>query len=376
MSICWGSEPMPRRAGWIATTLALVIAASAALAPRAQARHATQIQINDQGIRVDDGERGDSVIAGGKVEVTPGRHGIHITVDDDHSGLVRIFSDAVVPAGKHVAGDVVAVFGNVDVSGEVSGDVVAVLGTVRLHQGANVDGDVTAVGGGLHQEEGVTVSGETVSLGFLPRALMMPTLPLVLGCLFAGWVIALIVGWLFTLLFPSRLVRVAVTCSRRTAASFGLGVVSLPLMCVAEFVLLVTVIGLPIAVVLPFAYALLVFAGQLAASYVLGCKLLRRRIGEGSGLMAPLGAGTLFVGLFFVVATLLGMTVEVARPAALFFALLGLLLASALTCIGTGAFLLSRLGSRPLDVAWKHDHDVAPIPAYPGAVVQPPSTGA
>ena len=44
-----------------------------------------------------------------------------------------------------------------------------------------------------------------------------------------------------------------------------------------------------------------VYAGQIAATYVLGCKLLRRRLGAGSAL-APVVAGSLLIALFFVAA--------------------------------------------------------------------------
>ena len=62
--------------------------------------------------------------------------------------------------------------------------------------------------------------------------------------------------------------------------------------------------------------------------------------------------------------------VESGRVAALFFGVLGVLLTFALSAIGTGAFLLSRFGSRSL---------VAPAPVYgpvsPAHIPVPPPAG-
>ncbi len=109
--------------------------------------------------------------------------------------------------------------------------------------------------------------------------------------------------------------------------------------------LFVTVIGIPFAVLLPFVYLLAVWAGQVAASYVLGCKLMRRRPGEG-GLMAPILVGTLLVAALFVLGAVFAIPEGLSRSVSLFFTLLGLLLIVGLSTIGTGALILSRVGSK------------------------------
>jgi hypothetical protein len=300
------------------------------------------------------------------------RRGFSIDVDEGGTGIVRVFADAVVPADRRIAGDVVAVFGSVEVLGEVEGDVVAVMGSVHLRDSAMVDGDVVSVGGALDQAETATVSGESVSLGFMPISWGLPALPVMVGMIVAGWLAAMFSGWVFAALFPARLVRVAATASRRTAASFFLGLLSLPAAVVILVLLFVTVIGIPLALLLPVVYGLIGYAGQLAASYVLGCKLVRRPLGGGPGLLTPLVAGTLFVALFFVIGSMLAVMPGLARPAALFFVMLGTLLIMSLTAIGTGAFLLSRLGTVPTDVGWP-GRDPIPAPPPPGALGDLPS---
>src|SRR5206468_2236408 len=142
------------------------------------------------------------------------------------------------------------------------------------------------------------VGGQSVQVGFLPLTLGLPGQPLVLACVFFLWLISLFFGWIGAALFPARLTRVAMMSSRRTAASLGLGIVSGPLVLMATLLLMVTVIGIPIAVLLPFVYVAVIYAGQLAATYVLGCKLTRRPLGKG-GVAGPLLAGSLLVASVF-----------------------------------------------------------------------------
>jgi cytoskeletal protein CcmA (bactofilin family) len=375
MSIFSDSEMRALRAAAL-LALSLLTAGTAAAKSRTTIRGGDVIQVGPGGVTIvhDDSTR-DS-LARGEDHRFRVRHdvidkGLTIDMADEGEGIVRMFSDALVPAGKKVSGDVVALFGSADVEGEVTGSVVAVFGSIRLMPGAKVDGDVVTVGGGLDQQEGANVGGQIVSIGLWPLKWGMwglPGLPVVLGFIAVGWLTSLLVGWIFVLLFPQRLVRVAATATRRTTASFFLGLLSFPGSLLAMVLLVVTVIGLPLAFLLPLVFGIMVYAGQLAATYVLGCKLTRRPLGAGSGLLLPIVAGLTFVGAFFVIGSVLGTTPGVVRVAALFFCLLGTLLVFGLSCIGAGAFLMSRFGRDPRDVSWPE----APAPAsYPGPTPSP-----
>lgn len=310
-----------------------------------------RIEIDKHGITVTRAGASDSasdsaaVTVGDDVEAGPVRvHG-----GDNGTGIVRLFSDATVYSGERVDGDVVAVFGSVRVEGEIEGSAVAVFGSVDLRRGANVHGDAVAVGGVLREDQGSRVEGQTVQVGFLPLTLGLPGLPVVLSVIMLAWLVTLFFGWTTAALFPDRLARVAVTSSRRTLASLLLGIASGPFTCIATMVLFVTVVGIPIGVLLPFVYAAVLYVGQLAATYVLGCKLMRRRPGSG-GVTMPLVSGSLLVASVFGFGAILWETPGIVRTVALFFLVLGGLLVMGLTTIGAGAFLLSRAGSRPADI--------------------------
>ena len=400
MSASWLSEMSVLARGRVGTVLAALVFGALA-AGAADARRATvdstsavrRISISDQGIVVDRGpidttwdRAGDDVgeRVGRQVGERVGRrieermhgrmrdHGL-IEVQDEGTGIVRLWSDAYVPAGDTVEGDVVTVFGSVTVEGAVSSDVVAVFGSVHLKSGARVEGDVVSVGGVIDQADSTTIRGESVQLGFSPFTWGLPALSVLLFAIAAGWMASMFMGWIFTLLFPTMMLRVATVVERRPAASFLLGVLSVPMFFVTLVLLCITVIGIPLGILLPMLYVIVGYAGQLAATAVLGARLSRRSLAN--GIMTPLLVGTLFVAGILAIGAALMAGGALSRPASLFLTISGVLLLTGLGALGTGAFLLSRFGTRPRDVAW-HGH--APMSPAPGALpgsVSPPATG-
>jgi hypothetical protein len=332
---------------------------------RREVKDRVRAHVHDM-IRV--GPRGVTVVSGDSGEVSDENedvrdHGIIVATGD--AGLVRVFADARVPAGEVVQGDVVAVFGSVDVEGTVAGDAVAVFGSVRLHPGARVEGDAVAIGGVLDHPTGAQVSGQSVALGFFLPGWGPPSLAVLLGVVLMGWLATLFVGWLLALLFPERMKRIGATASRHTAGSLFLGLLSAPLFVIALVLLVITLVGIPFAFLLVILYPFAIWAGQIAALSVLGSKILRRKPGEG-GLVAPIGAGSLLVGLLFVAGAVCAIPEGPVRTLSLFFTLFGVLLLLGLSIIGTGALILSRVGSRSAEPALPVVGTTsAPLPASP-----------
>lgn len=396
MSASWLSEPLH---GQRVMPAVLVILALGLVGPGSDARaqsasavdsgsRVSRIRVSDRGILVNGELVRDTVRDGSgdwsdrrerrarlreriRARVRGDADGIDL--HDSGTGIVRIWSDAYVPAGEVVDGEVVAVFGSVTVEGTVTREVVAVMGSVHLKPGARVDGDVVSIGGSIEQAEGVTVKGESVQLGFSPITFGLPARSVILFAIAAGWLVSMFTGWIFALLFPSGMLRVTTVVERRPAASFFLGVLSVPGFFVALILLCITVIGIPLAVLLPMLYMLVGYAGQLAATAVLGARIIRRSLAD--GVMAPLLVGTVFVAALLGVGAVMLVGGGGAQPVAFFLLLSGALLLLGLGALGTGAFMLSRFGTRPRDVVWRghapRSADASPI----AGPVSPPATG-
>ena len=324
---------------------------------------AVQIGANGVSVSVDDS---DGSGRGRKVVVI----GPHVSVDEDGQ-IVRLFTDVEVPAGQRVDGDVVTVFGSSKIGGHVTGNAVAVFGSVTLGPGSSVDGDMVAIFGGVHRAETATVGGETVDLGFEPLIPGLPALPTVLLLVGMFWILSLIGGWLVSILIPGRLVRITATASRRMGGSLLIGLAGLPLVILTVVLLCITVIGIPVAALVPIAYGFVMWIGQYAGLYGLGQKLLRRRLHEGSVFTGIL-TGTLFVAGFFALAALLASVPGISRSIALFLFAVGSLICLALQLIGCGAVILSRFGTRPEEL----EPTAAPVSAPVVASPQAPPVGA
>jgi hypothetical protein len=373
-----------RRAAWVAAAALTLVALGGGLAlakTRATSRDSSRrvsidvpaVHIEGSGARVRVGKGIDVEVDEGDSSRHPRRKvvvvGPHVSVDDD-GAVVRVFNDVVIDENEQVDGDVVTVFGSSKIDGHITGNAVAVFGSVTLGPRAAVDGDMVAILGRIDRAEGATVGGESVDIGVTPPIPGLPALPTLLLCAALLIVLSIVGGWIVSMVMPQRLLRIAATASRRTTGSVLLGLVSVPLLILSCALLCITVIGIPVALMMPIAFAVVVWIGQYAGAYGLGLKLLRRRLGEGS-VIAPLSAGTLFIAAFFVAGALLAGPPGATRTLGLFLVAVGGLFGFALTIIGTGAVLLSRFGSRPRDAVF----EPATAPATAGAIA-PPAIGA
>jgi len=317
MSVCWPFS----RAG-AASALVLLVSLSAVASGRADSTMVTRPRV---------------------VVVGP-----HVSVDDG-AEVVRLFSDVTVAENERVDGDVVTVFGSSRIDGEVTGNAVAVFGSISLGSRASVDGDLVAIFGTVQRDEGGSVGGETVDLGFAPLFPGVPALPTVLMLAGLFWIFSLIGGAIVALVMPGRLIRITATASRRMGGSLLLGLAALPLLITTVVLLCITVIGIPVAVLLPIAFGFSMWIGQYAGLYGLGLKLMRRRLGEGS-VFAGLAVGTLFVAAFFAAGAALAGPPGWPRTLALFLVSVGCLISLSLQVIGLGAVFLSRFGTRPQEL--------------------------
>jgi hypothetical protein len=244
---------------------------------------------------------------------------------------------------------VVAILGNVRNDGLISGDCVSILGSIVQGDSAVIQGEAVTIGGAVRSAgRGARVEGETVSIGFLPFAgWAVPSVTLLLLFGMISLLLFVALAAVTGRLFPERLVRIADTISQRSFLSLVLGLLSIPLALMIGLLLLVTVIGIPLAVLLPFLFVLAAFVGYTAAVYLLGSKLIGRPTGVNSGMLGPIAAGTAFVTVFYAIGVPLMSLEGTGRVFGFGFLLLWLVIGTVCWMMGLGALLLSRLGQGP-----------------------------
>lgn len=308
-----------------------------------------EVSISRDGIRI---QSGDRVVV--REDRDHPRVTIHIdgadttrriVIDDRHrSGeVVNMFQNVDVPRDRVVNGEVVAIFGNVRVRGAVEGDVVAVMGSVELDDSARVGGDVVAVGGLVRAAPSAEVQGESVSIPIFGHPRWAPWLPLAAGLI--SLALFLVLGAIVAALFPERVARVAMTASRRTFLSLVLGAATFPLLPILVVLLVITVIGIPVAILVLFLYPIAALVGYIASCALIGARFRSRPVTE-PPLLPSVLVGVAFVGIFFLAAGALTSLPGggLAHLVGLILLGVGTVIGSVSVLLGLGALFLSRLG--------------------------------
>jgi len=283
-------------------------------------------------------------------------------------GLVKFKEDLTVAADELVLGDVVAIMGDAEIAGHIQGDLVVVLGDLSLTETAEVDGEVYTVLGGLDRADAARVGSLTVvdpGVTLLPGSLGLDTGSWLefLGWQ-AGFVLLLLLVLLLLAITPRpRLLLVLETLERRPAESTGLGLLlalfgHLVVLGLAA-ILVLTVIGIPVALLLVLAVALFDLLAVGVAGTAVGRRLcVRLRLGCGH----PWREAALGMLVLHLPAFLAGLAAALGAPLLLVLPLvwLGRLVKFLAFCAGLGAVALGRFG------AGANDAPVAPLGVAPG----------
>ncbi len=301
-------------------------------------------------------------------------------------GRVRIGGDIRVEEDEQVDGPVVAVLGSVYVNGRVSDAVVAVGGGVTLGPRAEIRGDVTSVGGGVSRDPGAAVSGQINSVQFqVPHVSVRPidwwpfSVPAVWdrqpwhGFRLMGTALRIalfaLLAVLVTLLLPGSVGRIrdSVRYEPWKCALAGLfaQLLFVPLLVIGTIVLVISIVGIPLLVLVPFA--VLAFFLALLLGFAGAASAFAGAVADRSTRTMPGTLGTLIVGLALVWGlTVIGRVVSLAGGpvtwVAAMFLVGGFLVEYAAWTMGLGGALLTRFGRGWTPVT------PPPIPAPPAEV--------
>lgn len=312
-----------------------------------------------------------------------------IDFDRSTEDRVRVGASVRVREDEIIDGDVVAVFGSVRVDGTVTGDVTAVGGSVELGPNAVVEGDVVVVGGTLDRASGARIEGSVEEVawggaGFRTHAPdFEPPFLKGIGGLIMTVVWIVVLGALASLVYllarrPVERMSYRVARSPWKAALVGLvaQLLFLPVLVLTVILLAVSIIGIPLLLVVPFALV------ALAIGVLVGFTAVARNVGSGAEtrfgwqhdnpyIAVAVGVGLIMLVSFF--ASALGVAGGPLGVFAILLGILGFVIQYAAWTVGFGALLLTRFGTR---YGWGESPDDGPgaPPAAPPYGDAEPST--
>jgi cytoskeletal protein CcmA (bactofilin family) len=223
--------------------------------------------------------------AGGQIAIT-GNVGRNLTVA---GGNVEIASSAVVSGGVVAAGGSVDLAapvggaakiaaGTLIIANRIAGDVEAAVGTLRIASKAEIGGNVSYWSG----QEAVVSEGARIN-GKIVRNIA-PERPRILPAAFFAWLVFVAINfvctWILGLLSARFLPRyhqsVITTLRERPWASLGIGFIAAVVVPVVCALLFATVLAIPLALILLFAFFILLYWSRIYAIGRIGELILAR----------------------------------------------------------------------------------------------------
>jgi uncharacterized RDD family membrane protein YckC len=204
---------------------------------------------------------------------------------DVGNAVVSVFGSSRVTGGS-VGDSVVSVFGTTRVNARVHGEVVAVFGNVELGPDAEIDGHISCVGGSVKRDPHAIVHGQVNNVAFGPsfdgadgafvgfhawiNQCLFLGRPLAFGAdlLWAWWIAFALLGFyaLLALIFPRRIEKCMTTLDERPGFSILAALLTVLLTPIVIVLLCVTVVGIP---VVPFLVAALFFSSLFGKAVML-----------------------------------------------------------------------------------------------------------
>ncbi len=266
-------------------------------------------------------------------------------------GDLAVFGGTVrIEDGARLNGDIALAGGMAVVAGRVDGDIAVFGGVLELEETAVVDGDVAVMGGTVTRAPGAVVKGEMVegprlqwrpgggafrggllTVNRTPFSALLSVIGTLVRTTLVGVVLAGL-SFLVVLYLPVHTRRVSHALHEAPATSFGLGCLTLPLAIFAGFVLFITIIGIPLALIVWFGLIAAWLFGFIALGHAVGERLLRAL-----DVMAPRPTASAVVGV--VVLWLLWAAAGLVPCGG------GLVVRLILISLAVGAVLLTRFGT-------------------------------
>ncbi|SDO32413.1 hypothetical protein SAMN04487897_1128 [Paenibacillus sp. yr247] len=201
--------------------------------------------------------------------------------------------DTVVPANQ-VVDDVVVVGADTTIWGTVNDSVIIFNGNLNLKASAKVNGFVLVVGGKIQQEQGALISDEIINLSFDKAT--QNSLLIGGGLVIGSWLLQLTVSIILillpvlTILMLKQHIQPFVVHARQSPGRLlYIGFFSSLILIALNVLLLVTIIGIPVAILI-LVLTLLTFVIGLAALSMLVGERIQGTFGRSNWVISLTGS--------------------------------------------------------------------------------------
>jgi len=169
--------------------------------------------------------------------------------------------------------------GEATISNIVGGNIQAGVGSLTLGPNAQIDGDLTYVSENVADiQSGAQISGKTTH-NLPPKpdkekaAKAITAAALIFKVI--SFVAILLIGLLLLKFFPTFTNKIAQTIEQKPRAALGFGLIAVILAPILIVLLLITVIGIPISLILLFAFLITLYFSKIFVSLVIGKKTFK-----------------------------------------------------------------------------------------------------
>jgi len=268
---------------------------------------------------------------------------IYQKYDEGRHDMTEWGKNIIIDEGENFVSNIVLISGDVTVNGSVDGDIVVVGGDIFVNSTGYVRGDAIAVGGHVKKEEGAKITGSSISIG--APFLILPggsAYQIIQGILLIIMIISMLFSAVSISLFRRPIIRISEKLLTHPIKSFFFGYLVFLGSFLVWLLLLVSVIGIPLALIgQPIASVILTIFAYSAANLVLGQWIFKQQ----SPVKAFFQGSIITTGLPFL-ALLVGYLSNSLILFILNMLFLGFLLFIILP-FGLGAASLSRFGFPP-----------------------------
>jgi hypothetical protein len=186
--------------------------------------------------------------------------------------------NVVVDEDMRINSDIQVIRANVTVKGTVNGDVMTVGGDIYVTSTGAINGNAVAIGGRVKKDDGARVSGATMQMKLpLMTAARGSAYQIILGVTILVILLGLLFAWLMVALVPIPMGRISQQLISNPLKSFLFGYIFYIGLPIAWVLLLVTILGIPIALlVMPLAFPLVIVQAYAAINLAVGQKLFKK----------------------------------------------------------------------------------------------------